>query len=624
MGTVYLAYDPQLNRYVAVKLIQGELDSADARERFVREARSIAALNHPNIVTVYDSGEFESRPYFVLERIEGRTLATLIQEKAPVSLALRLRWLEELCDGLQFAHDRGIIHRDVKPANLMIDHLDRLRILDFGIARLAGAHATQASMLIGTPAYMAPEYIRGDDIDHRIDIFAAGAVAYELLTFRPAFPGSTHATIMRNVMESEPAPLTEVAEVAVLPDLEAAILRALAKDPGLRFSRAGDLKDALHAVRERVERSEPTGVATTAGAVAGESVPSMVIDAAVPTVPRFDPALLDSARIGTAPDTRSNIAAEPATAPTWRRYAAIAAAVILVVAVGILASRLLGTPSQPIERVAAVPTPPVTVPPVSDAPATAAPVQPTPAAVAAVDTAVVNHGVSPHDNVATPPSVPAPTPTPAAVATPAPARTLYFSTAAPGATGHLGLRYRVLQRACPADSAETCADERDVDPASTEFQSGDSIRLVFESNTDGYLYVVQEGTSGRWNVLFPDVRINGGRNRIEKRKEYKVPSDDWFTFQERGGTERLFIFLSTEPLAQLPGFHGPVTQVETLARADIDQLEATVRTRDLVFERVHAPLSSSSRNPSPTDGNYVVNVNELGTAVTARLDLTHK
>src|SRR6185436_10617957 len=159
MGTVYLARDRELGRHVAIKLIQADVDSPEIRERFNREARSIAALNHPGIVTLYHAGQVDSRPYLVLEYIDGRSLLAVITKREPIPQPKRLLWIEQLCEGLHYAHDRGIIHRDIKPANLMIDHLDRLRILDFGIARIFGEAGTQMSTLIGTPAYMAPEYI---------------------------------------------------------------------------------------------------------------------------------------------------------------------------------------------------------------------------------------------------------------------------------------------------------------------------------------------------------------------------------------------------------------------------------------------------------------------------------
>jgi serine/threonine-protein kinase len=182
MGTVYVAHDPVLGRMVAIKVFAGELDMPDARERFSREARAAAALSHPNIVTVYDFGELDAQPFIVMEYVAGETLAALIRRKVPVSTADKLRWMEELSAGAGYAHQMQVVHRDIKPANLMIDRTGRLKILDFGIARMLGI-ASNTSVMIGTPGYMAPEQITGDPVDHRADQFSIGVVFYELLAY---------------------------------------------------------------------------------------------------------------------------------------------------------------------------------------------------------------------------------------------------------------------------------------------------------------------------------------------------------------------------------------------------------------------------------------------------------
>jgi Protein kinase domain/Domain of unknown function (DUF4384) len=647
MGTVYLARDPRLDRAVAIKLIQAELDNADARERFVREARAIALLNHPNIVTVHDSDYIDSRPYFVLEYIEGRTLEAVIANREPVPVHTRLRWLEELCDGLQFAHEQGIIHRDIKPSNLMLDRSDRLRILDFGIAKIAGSSPTQASALIGTPAYMAPEYIRGEGIDHRVDLFAVGAVAYELLTFQRAFPGETHASVLHKVLQAPPAPLVDASSLAWPdPELERIVLHALEKDPGRRWRTARELRNAFGAVRTRVQQEQ-----TPPDARGGD-----------PTVIRVDQwAVEENSAAGAQTVGRPG----PASA-RWGRAGLIVAGAVALAAAAVLS--VTGFPQT--SRSSEINPPPVAPPlrrdtaggtkgggpEMNDTVRRAAPELDTraqgdrattervppgghvakPNAVAAVaETLVPGAGRIP--GASTPGRDEANATSPVKTATPVPggppaaaarAATLFYD-AERGGQSRVGLRYRIVQRTCGTAAAGTCMNEaeREVDPQTTEFHNGDSIRLVFESNTDGYLYVVEEGTSGRWIVLFPDARINGGRNQIEKFKDYKIPSAEGvFTFNERAGTERLFVFLSKEPLAQLPGFQRPVSRTETLARADIDQLADMVRTRDLVFERVNASIDSSAptTRPGPVDGNYVVNVEELGTAVTARFELIHK
>jgi hypothetical protein len=160
--------------------------------------------------------------------------------------------------------------------------------------------------------------------------------------------------------------------------------------------------------------------------------------------------------------------------------------------------------------------------------------------------------------------------------------------------------------------------EADVD-AGTRFQSGDRVRFAFESNVDGYLYVVQQGSSGRWTVLFPNPRINGGRNVIRRLEPYTVPSDDWFLFDDTPGTEQVFVFLSREALTQLPGFDRPVTRTETLSASVVDELQHSVAPRDLVLEKERAESASGQ----VSQATYVVNKNELGKSVHASVTLTH-
>src|SRR5215216_6499764 len=209
MATCYLARDsnPKISRLVAIKVLNASLDSPDLRERFARESRALAALSHSNIVNIYDSGEFQGAPFIVMEYIRGETLAEKIKRRAPLTLSEKLKMMIELCAGLAHAHEAGIIHRDIKPANLMIDQHGRLKILDFGIARVAegsmtrvSVQVTQFNMRIGTPGYMSPEQIEGDEIDRRSDIFAVGTVFYELLSYREAFSGSSTRQIENKVI----------------------------------------------------------------------------------------------------------------------------------------------------------------------------------------------------------------------------------------------------------------------------------------------------------------------------------------------------------------------------------------------------------------------------------------
>jgi serine/threonine protein kinase len=268
MGSLYLARDtnPNTNRLVAVKLLLANLDSGDLRERFGREARALAALNHPNIVDIYDSGEFQGSPFIVMEYVRGETLGEKIKRRAPMTLSQQLKLMVELCSGLAHAHEAGIIHRDIKPANLMVDQYGRLKILDFGIARVSegltrmGVQVTQLNMRIGTPGYMSPEQIEGGEIDRRSDIFAVGAVCYELISFREAFTGANTRQVENKVLQSEPERLTKLIP-NLDPDIEQIINRALAKDPNARYQDATALEEAFERIRWRIGR-EPTPVPT--------------------------------------------------------------------------------------------------------------------------------------------------------------------------------------------------------------------------------------------------------------------------------------------------------------------------------------------------------------------------
>ena len=260
MGTLYLAHDPVLGRSVALKLFLGDLDQPDARERFVREARAAAALSHPHIVTIYDYGEYSSQPYMVLEFIDGQTLASLIRRRIDIPAITKLRWMEELCSAVEYAHVRGVIHRDIKPLNLMIDSYGRLKVLDFGIARMRGSLASHATARIGTAGYMAPEQIRGGNIDPRSDLFSIGIVAYEAFSFVEPFAAEVEPAITNRILEVDPKPLSEVVP-SIDPELAELVWKALRKDPDARFQDAESMRLAFSGVRRRIEAlSTGTGV----------------------------------------------------------------------------------------------------------------------------------------------------------------------------------------------------------------------------------------------------------------------------------------------------------------------------------------------------------------------------
>ena len=231
MGVVYLGFDAMLDRPVAIKVLKVPDD--ETRRRFLREARLAAKVHHPHIVSIYAVGEHEGNPYLAMEFIAGRTMAQIIRGGDQVPLARKVRWLSELCAGLGHAHESGIVHRDVKPSNLLIaQNSGMLRLLDFGIAHGNEASSmTMAGMIVGTPQYMSPEQITGQPVDARSDIFSVGAVAYELLTGRQAFGGDNLYHVSRQIVGEQPRPIE-----SFVPDVPQALVKTIArclqKEPG--------------------------------------------------------------------------------------------------------------------------------------------------------------------------------------------------------------------------------------------------------------------------------------------------------------------------------------------------------------------------------------------------------
>ena len=250
MGRLYLGRDPDIGRLVAIKLLREGFDSEEFRERFNREAKSASALRHANIVTIFQTGTHQRQPFIVMEYIQGKTLADIIERKASISLDRKLHLMDELSAGLQYAHRKGVIHRDIKPANVMVDEEGVLRILDFGIARFGGAGLTQSGAIMGTLSYMAPEQLAGVPVDSRADIFSAGAVFYELLSHRRAFPGDFPA-VLQQIVSNQPASLERL-EPELDRDLIAVVNRCLTKRPEDRYPDFGPVREALATARRRI------------------------------------------------------------------------------------------------------------------------------------------------------------------------------------------------------------------------------------------------------------------------------------------------------------------------------------------------------------------------------------
>ena len=268
MGEVYSARDTRLDRIVAIKILPlHRSDQADARERFEREARAIASLNHPNICQLYDVGIQGTIDYLVLECLQGETLADRLI-RGPLPLTDLLRCAMEVSDALDEAHRRGIVHRDLKPANIFLTAHGECKVLDFGLAKLlhaaesetvtmsgtVSAVLTSIGTAVGTMAYMSPEQARGETLDERTDIFSFGAVLYEMATGKPAFHGKTSAVVFKAILDETPAPLPQ--RNPILPQrLNEVVSKALEKDRNLRYQSAAELRTDL----QRIKRDSESG-----------------------------------------------------------------------------------------------------------------------------------------------------------------------------------------------------------------------------------------------------------------------------------------------------------------------------------------------------------------------------
>src|ERR1700675_3485167 len=256
MGEVYRARDTRLDRTVAIKILPDHLaDRADLRERFDREARAIAGLNHPHICTLYDVGHQDGTDYLVMEYLEGETLAQRLA-KGPLPLDQVLRYAIEISDALDKAHRKGITHRDLKPGNIMLTK-SGTKLLDFGLAKLkqevapanvqlsqlptAGEPLTAQGTIVGTLQYMAPEQLEGKEVDARTDIFAFGAVLYEMATSKRAFEGKTQASVIGAILKDDPPPISSLQPMTP-PALDRVVKRCLAKDPDNRWQTARDVE----------------------------------------------------------------------------------------------------------------------------------------------------------------------------------------------------------------------------------------------------------------------------------------------------------------------------------------------------------------------------------------------
>jgi serine/threonine-protein kinase len=300
MGVVYRGFDPLIGRTVALKTLSIDTEDPQAREfreRLYREAAAAGALSHPNIVTIFDIIEDGGVTAVAMEYIEGRSLSAIIAERAPLPIDLAVEILDQICSALDYAGGQGIVHRDVKPANILVTSAGRAKVTDFGVARLALSTMTQAGTVLGSPSYMSPEQVKGLSLDGRSDLFSAAVVFFEMITRERPFAGNDIATTMYRIAHEPPTPPTQF-NPAVGTDVAAVLGRAFAKSPADRFQAGADLVASLRA-------------AAALGSTRGSAAALAALATAPPPIPPIVAPIGDVA----AADSAARRAMAPAAAP---------------------------------------------------------------------------------------------------------------------------------------------------------------------------------------------------------------------------------------------------------------------------------------------------------------------
>jgi hypothetical protein len=264
MGVVYKARDPLIGRLVALKTISAGLaEDTESLERFYQEARAAGTLQHPNIVTIFELGKQDDTPFIAMEFLEGASLDKVISARLPMPLSQKLGYIVHVCRAIEYAHKRGVVHRDIKPGNVMLTDEGTVKVVDFGIARLAESSRSQSGMLIGTLAYMSPQQIKGEHAAATSDIWAAGAMFYELIAYRPPFEGHNYGALMMNILTQDLPPLAE-ADPTIPLDVAAVVDRMLRKDVKERFQSMEEVLIELEPCWKRLQQAEVSGLVADA------------------------------------------------------------------------------------------------------------------------------------------------------------------------------------------------------------------------------------------------------------------------------------------------------------------------------------------------------------------------
>jgi serine/threonine protein kinase len=413
MGTVYRARDELLDRNVAIKVLRADLAGQNSLvERFRSEAIALARLGHPRIAMLHGLERDGTQFMMIMEFVAGETLEAIIARSGPIPWRNAAEYCAAVCDALEHAHEQGVVHRDIKPANIMITRGGHIKVMDFGIARVMGrSRQTQLGRSVGTPMYMAPEQLRGEEVDGRADTYALGAVLYEMLTGKLAFDAdSDYSLMMKQLNDPPPRPSLCVAGLPV--QLDEIVAHAMAKRREDRFTSAGALRSSLQGLlREIPAPSEP------------ELKVTRLAESATATAPVVAPTRLGDDRSSAVPATR--LAESPGVAATKRRWASdwriwsTAAGVLLVATIVVRSGRPPAEPQQPAP--APAPTPATSSPVGAAAPAPPNPPTPDPRLKEARPLpAEPGPGPSRRPPVQSPDPRPEPSPLPAPVPPPVP------------------------------------------------------------------------------------------------------------------------------------------------------------------------------------------------------------
>jgi eukaryotic-like serine/threonine-protein kinase len=352
MGVVYRAHDTLLERIVALKVIATTInDNPHLRERFFREARAAGQLSHRNIITIHDLGEHEGQPYLAMEFLTGEDLQHRLTHPEVMSLGRKLEIAADVCEGLSYAHRRGVIHRDIKPANIFITDDGIVKILDFGLARMVASEVTASNMMLGTLNYMAPEQVRGERTDHRADIFSFGVVFYEILSGKKAFQGDSYATTLYKILQDVPEPLHNI-DATLPPEVVRIVEKALAKPRDERYQDLTDVARDIAIVRQHLSTSD--AVTTAMPASNTQRVPSESARSTAATPRMIAPT--DTTAAHTVAPLPEPLPAPRRAGRSWMLPATVVVIVTAISVAGWVAYRgSEGTPKAPTVQVPAPP-----------------------------------------------------------------------------------------------------------------------------------------------------------------------------------------------------------------------------------------------------------------------------